>query len=60
MNKYVTYLLLASLPLLLAMALPAQQEAVGFSPPGWVGGALAVLALILPVVVWLWLRREQD
>lgn len=70
MKKKFCFLPLVLLPLLLTMsspaaalagpALTAQQEMVGISPPGWLGGALAVLSLILPVVVWFWLQRRQD
>ena len=76
MKKKLYYLPWVLLPLLLAMSLPAaalaelesiaalalvaQPESVGVSPPGWLGGALAVLSLILPVAAWLWLRREND
>ena len=65
MNKKRYYLLWVLLFLLLAMtlpaaALPAQPESVGVSPPGWLGGALALLSLILPVVLWLWMRRKSE
>lgn len=43
-----------------SLALAAQEETVGITPPGWLGAALAVLSLILPVVVWFWMQRERD
>lgn len=64
MNKKLRYLFLVLLPLLLMMtltaaALPVQQEMVGISPPGWLGGVLTILSLILPVGLWFWMRREK-
>ena len=71
MSKKLYYLPLVLAPLVLALPAVvlagldattglAQHEAAGFSPPGWVGGTLAVLALILPIVVWFWMRRERE
>ena len=33
-------------------------EAAGVNPPGWLGGALALLALVLPLAVSVILRRK--
>lgn len=35
------------------------EGAVGVNPPGWVGGLLALLSLVLPAVVVVWMRRQR-
>ena len=51
--------------LLVVWVLPANaaglmaEGATGFNPPGWVGGLLAVLSLLLPVMALVWMRRQR-
>lgn len=43
---------------LTAFAAPlAEAEAVNL--PGWLGGLLAVLALLMPIVFQLWVRQQK-
>lgn len=72
MNPKLTVLLLVSAVLILFPAtafaaaelapetavslLFAEKEAV--NPPGWVGGLLAVIALILPFAVRFWAQKK--
>lgn len=51
--------------LMLLWALPVDaaglmaEGAASVNPPGWVGGLLALLSLILPAVVVVWMRRQR-
>jgi hypothetical protein len=58
MNNRVTYMVLL-LVLLAGSALPAaasESEAVNL--PGWLGAAMVLVALLLPLLVWSRLRSR--
>ena len=40
------------------LALTVLAEGTAFNPPGWVGGGLALLALILPVALYFWMKNQ--
>jgi hypothetical protein len=41
------------------MALITLAEGTAFNPPGWVGGLGALVALVLPVVLYLWMKNQS-
>lgn len=46
------------LGLLLAAPPAFAAQSPGVNPPGWIGGLLAALAIIIPLVVALWLHNR--
>ena len=53
---YFSFVLLL-LPLTTYAAPLAETEAVNL--PGWLGGLLAVLALLMPILFQLWVRQQK-
>ncbi len=35
------------------------EGATSFNPPGWVGGVGALLALLLPVALYMWMKNQR-
>ncbi|MCA9972154.1 MAG: hypothetical protein KC425_18145 [Anaerolineales bacterium] len=61
MPKHVLTLLLLALVAILLMAptaVFAADEITARNPPGWIGGTLAALSLVLAVAFSLWARRR--
>jgi chromate transport protein ChrA len=35
------------------------EGATIYTPPGWVGGMAALLALVLPVALYMWMKSQN-
>lgn len=56
--RLVLYVIFCLLILPLSVSAAPLMETAGVNLPGWLGGVLTLLALLMPVFFRLWLRQK--
>jgi hypothetical protein len=59
-NKNLSVLATLFLLLLLVVPAAAADPSASIYLPGWVGGGLALLAVILPLALFIWVRQRSQ